>query len=66
MAVLFRSMTAKRCDCCDGVFVDEVAAMLIEDAVIAYRDELEAKANRDARAWREADRVTQQALKGLK
>lgn len=48
---LFRNLTRTRCDCCDEDFVDEVAAMLIWEAVELYADARDAHAERDKNAY---------------
>ncbi len=62
----FRSLTAVRCDCCSETFVDEVALIVIEEALVEYRDALLAKAERDRAAWAEAHAVTAEALSTAK
>jgi len=52
------------CECCDGTFVDEVGLVLIEDAVVAFRDALVEKRDRDSAAWADAEMQTAQALAG--
>lgn len=51
-----------RCDCCAETFVDEVALLVIEDAVISYRDALREKLDGDNAAWADAERTMRQAL----
>lgn len=58
---LFPTLTQVTCECCAGTFVDEVALLLIEDAVIAYRDALVAKTERDDGAWEDAYAAAAQA-----
>ncbi len=60
---LFPSLTRSRCDCCDEVYTDPVGDLVIWDAVLTYRDELQAKERRDGAAWREAERATEEAMK---
>jgi hypothetical protein len=59
-------MTVVRCDCCDETFVDEVGALLIWEAVIAYRAGLADRAAREREAWREADVATENALRAAR
>jgi hypothetical protein len=50
------------CECCSETFVDEVGLMLVEEAVLAYRDALVEKATRDRAAWADAEHRSAQAL----
>ena len=52
-----------RCECCGETFVDEVALLVIEEALVEYRDALIAKAERDKGAWQDAQDATQRALR---
>ncbi len=63
---LFPTLTRTRCDCCDGHFVDEVAAMLIWEAAEAYGREIRAKPAREEAAMAEAHLATAQALAAAK
>ena len=51
-----------RCDCCDETFVDEVALLMISDAVETYRDALVEKRASDEAAWADAERQIAEAL----
>ena len=55
-------LTAVTCDCCGETFVDEVALLMIDDAIRTYRDALAEKLEHDRDAWAEAERATAQAL----
>ena len=55
-----------RCECCAETFVDEVALLVIEEALVEYRDALIAKAERDQAAWAEAHGKTAEALAAAK
>lgn len=48
------TLTTTRCGCCNETFVDEVALVIVCDAVRAYRDELDARAREEAQTWRDA------------
>jgi hypothetical protein len=61
-AALFPSLTRKRCDCCDEEFVDEVAEMLIWEAVEAFVVERDAKVERDESTVMDARAEARQAL----
>ncbi len=63
---LFPSLTQVTCDCCEETFVDEVGLMLVSDAVLAYRDELVARAERERDAYAEAHRVSAEAIAAAK
>lgn len=59
---LFPTLTTVTCDCCDETFVDEVALLMIEDAIVTHRDALREKLERDDAAWAEAEQQMRQAL----
>lgn len=59
---LFPTLTQVTCECCDETFVDEVALLVIADALGSYRDALVEKAAGDREAWAEAERATAEAL----
>ena len=50
------------CECCDETFVDEVALLVIEEALVEHRDQLIAKAEREQAAWADAHAKTAEAL----
>lgn len=52
---LTAGLTAVSCECCGQIEVDEVAHVLIEEAVILFARACEAKAESDAGAWAEAE-----------
>ena len=54
------------CECCGETFVDEVALLVIEEALVEYRDALIAKAERDRAAWADAKADTAEALSAAK
>jgi hypothetical protein len=60
---LFPTLTLVTCECCAGTFVDEVALLMIEDAVVTYRDALNEKRERDQAAWADAERQTAEAMR---
>ena len=63
MRSAYPNLTLVRCDCCDGTFRDEVAALMIEDATATFRDALVAKAEDEKDAWADADRIATEALR---
>lgn len=48
-------LTGVRCECCGRVEDDEVAHLLIEEAVLRVCDEQDLKVERDAQAWADAE-----------
>lgn len=52
------------CECCERTYVDEVALLAIEDAVMAFVEALRSKIDRDRDAFAEAERRTQEARRG--
>lgn len=59
---IFPTLTRATCECCGDTFVDEAGALLVWDAVAAYRDALLENAEHDRAVWAEAERATQAAL----
>jgi hypothetical protein len=59
----FPRLTESRCDCCGETFVDEVGLLLVEEAVVSYRDARVEREAKKRRAWAEAERRTQDALR---
>jgi hypothetical protein len=55
-------LTLMRCDCCGGTYYDQVAELVIWEAVVEHREQLAEKARRDRAAWAEAERLTREAL----
>lgn len=52
------------CECCGRTEVDEVALVVICEAVMGFRDALTARIERDQEAWADAERKMREALAG--
>lgn len=64
-ADLFPTATAVACECgCGRIEVDEVAAVVLWEGAIAFRDALHAKLARDRRAWQAALERGRAAVRG--
>lgn len=59
---LFPTLTRVTCDCCGETFVDEAGLLMVEDAIVSFRDALVAKHEKDKAAWSDAFALADQAL----
>jgi hypothetical protein len=63
---LFPGLGRVRCDCCGRVEVDEVGLILVEEALVCYRDAVQAKREQDRHAWEEAFRLAEDAQRAAR
>jgi hypothetical protein len=53
-------MTESECGCCGQRSYDDVAELVLVEAILVYDAHLEKQRERDRAAWAEADATTQQ------